>query len=212
MSGKQHSAVEAIILAAGSGTRFDGPSDTPKILAELAGKPLIRHVADEAEASRAHSLIVVVGTAAKRIEAALTGLACTFVQNDDPAAGMSHSLALGLAAVPQDCKGAVILLADMPRVKAKTIDRLIETFEKASPTPRAVVPHYKGRRGNPVLLGRAIFREAMRLSGDQGARRLLEEDGGGVLTCEIDDDGIEIDVDTSAALTALARQMRDDGT
>ena len=59
----------------------------------------------------------------------------------------------------------------MPRVKAKTIDRLIETFEKASPEPRAVVPHYKGRRGNPVLLGRAIFREAMapRATGARGA-------------------------------------------
>jgi molybdenum cofactor cytidylyltransferase len=207
---KHDSAVAAIILAAGGGTRFSGPSDTPKILTELAGKPLIRHVAEQAAASRARPVIVVVGAAAQRIEAALAELDCAFVQNNDPAAGMSRSLTLGLAAVPPNCRGAVILLADMPRVTAKTIDRLIGTFEKASPPPRAVVPHYQGRRGNPVLLARAIFREAIALTGDHGARSLLE-DTAGILTCTIDDDGIEIDVDTSADLIALARQMREDG-
>ncbi len=206
MSG-QTNTVAAIILAAGSGTRFS--VDTPKILAELAGKPLIRHIVDAATASRARPLIVVVGAAGKRTEAALAGFDCDFVHNDNPAAGLSRSLALGLAALPQDCGGAVILLADMPRVKAKTIDRLIETFEKASPEPRAVVPVSKGRRGNPVLLGRTIFGEAMRLTGDRGARSLLE-DGAGILACEIDDDGIEIDVDTNADLAALARRISDE--
>lgn len=207
MSERQNSAVAAIILAAGRGVRFDGSADTPKVLADLAGKPLIRHVADEAAGSRACRLIVVVGEAAKRIEAALAGIDCVFVQNDDPAAGLSRSLALGLRAVPQDCRGAVVLLADMPRVTAKTIDGLIKTFETASPAPRAVVPYHRGRRGNPVLLGRPIFREAMSLTGDRGARDLLQ-DGAGVLTSEIDDDGIEIDVDTRADLAALTRRMR----
>ncbi len=60
----------------------------------------------------------------------------------------------------------------MPDVAPRLIDDLIAAFE-ARPTAQAVAPIRDGRRGNPVLLARTLFKEAMRLVGDEGARRLL---------------------------------------
>lgn len=198
--------IAAIILAAGRGERFGG--EAPKILAELAGKPLLRHVAEAAAASQARPLIAVLGPAVKSTEAALAGLDAICLANETPAAGLSHSLALGLAAVPEHCAGAIILLADMPRVTAAMIDRLLAAFYAAPAPVRAVIPTHEGRRGNPVLLGRALFAEAMRLTGDQGARVLFPAPMPGIIECPIEDAAIETDIDTQADLAALARQMQ----
>ncbi len=201
--------IAAVILAAGMGQRFGGDATEPKILAPLAGKPLIRHAAEAAAASQACPIIAVLGPAAEKVEAALAGLAASCLTNKDPAAGLSHSLALGLAFVPEQCAGAIILLADMPRVSAEIIDRLLAAFRAAPETPRAVIPIRAGRRGNPVLLGRAIFAEAMKLAGDRGARALLEGKTQGIIECTVEDEAIEIDVDTKESLARLARQMQD---
>ena len=86
--------------------------------------------------------------------------------------GIASSLRAGLAAMPPDAAAALVLLGDMPKVEAGLIDRLIEAFE-ARPDALAVAPLQGGRRGNPVLIARALFAEAGRLEGDEGARRLL---------------------------------------
>jgi molybdenum cofactor cytidylyltransferase len=197
------SAVAAVILAAGRARRFQaGPNDS-KVLAGLAGKPLVRHVAEAALASRTRPVFVVTGQAAEKVEALLADLDVIFVRNPDPDAGLSRSLVCGLAALPADVAGAVILLADMPYVTAALIDRLIAAFATAPREPQAVVPVHAGRRGNPVLLGRAIFAQAMALEGDRGARALLDAPGTDVVECPIDDEAVAIDIDTQEALTKL---------
>ncbi|MGO9133581.1 MAG: NTP transferase domain-containing protein [Methylovirgula sp.] len=203
-----HSAeIAAIILAAGKGARFGSDPNAPKILAPLAGKPLIRHVAEAARASLAQPLIVVLGPASEKAQSALAGLDANCLVNNDPEAGLSRSLALGLSAVPERCAGAIILLADMPRIRADIIDRLVAAFRDAKESPRAVIPVRAGRHGNPVLLGRAIFPAVMQLTGDRGARALLRGETRGIIECPINDVAIEIDVDTKESLAELARQM-----
>jgi molybdenum cofactor cytidylyltransferase len=93
----------------------------------------------------------------------------------------------------------------MPRITPAILDRLIDTFETAERPPDAVGPVRRGRRGNPVRLGRAVFARAAALLGDQGARGLLDDAPAAILACEIDDAAIEIDVDTLADLAALQR-------
>jgi molybdenum cofactor cytidylyltransferase len=95
----------------------------------------------------------------------------------------------------------VVLLADMPLVTARHIDRLIEAFT-AAPSAGAVVPVLDGERGNPVVLARTLFAAIARLSGDEGARRLLR-DGVQVVEVAIDDAAIAADVDTPEALIAI---------
>ena len=67
----------------------------------------------------------------------------------------------------------------------------------------AIVPRTRGRAGNPVLLGRALFPQLMALTGDEGARRILAHPSRRVEWCEVDDPGIFADVDTPDDLRTL---------
>ncbi|MFZ0558753.1 MAG: nucleotidyltransferase family protein [Methylovirgula sp.] len=194
-------AVAAVILAAGRGTRFHAGA---KVVAELDSKPLVRHVAEAALASRARPVLVVVGQAAEETAAALAGLDVRLVCGAGFEMAMSRSLKAGLAAIPPSAPGALILLADMPWISASLIDRLIDAFE-TSAHPDAVVPVHAGQRGNPVLLGRNLFKAVRGLEGDDGAGRIL---GTGVVELAVEDAAVTIDVDTSDDLLRLGRDWR----
>lgn len=200
------SKIGAIILAAGQARRFGaGPEDT-KVLALLDGVPLIRYVARAALGSQAGPIIVVTGHAGQRVEAALADLDIQFVHNPDPAAGLSQSLKLGLDHLPGHVLGAIILLADMPYVSAQLIDRLLAAFESAPAEALAIVPVRAGRRGNPVLLGKHIFAAVKEIEGDRGARSLLDALEYGIIEVPIDDQAIDIDVDTPEMLDNLSKK------
>lgn len=175
--------------------------------ARFAGKPLVRHVAEAALASRAAPVLVVLGHAADAVANCLEGLPLETVSNLDHATGLASSLEVGLAALPLDAAGAIVLLGDMPLVSAGVLDRLIETFEAEADGIDAVVPTYRGRDGNPVLIGRAMFEACGALHGDEGARRLLAKESRHVARCAVDDPGIEIDIDTREVLKRLAARQ-----
>lgn len=192
--------IAALIMAAGQSRRM-GPEN--KLLLPVAGVPMVTRVANSALASKATSVVVVTGHEADRVKAALGGRAVRTVHNPDFAAGMSSSLACGLASLPEDVDGVIILLGDMPRVGAQHIDRLIDAF---GPENHAaiVVPVRNGRRGNPVVWARRFFPEMQRIAGDVGARHLIGEHAALVREVPMDDDAVFVDVDTPEALVQLA--------
>ena len=196
--------IAAIVLAAGTASRYRAadPSLETKLVAQLGGVPLVRLVAESAVASHAAPVVVVTGHAEDAVRSALDGLPLTFVSNADFASGMASSLRAGLAALPPDCNGALVLLADMPGVTAALLDLLIHTFE-AGDGIDAVVPVHRGRRGNPALLGRALFAAALRLTGDEGARRLLAQ--ARVVELPLESDAVLFDVDEPTTLSNLDR-------
>ena len=195
--------VAVLVLAAGRATRF-GAAEGGKLVAVLDGVALLRHAVATARASRAAAPVVVVtGHAAAQTRAALDAEpSCRLVHNPDYATGMASSLRTGLAALPPEAAGVLVLLGDMPRVAPRTLDQLIDAFAAAEAD--AVVPAFRGRAGNPVLLGRSLFARLAALNGDEGARRLLNEPWCRTLSCEVDDPGILADVDTPGDLAALA--------
>jgi molybdenum cofactor cytidylyltransferase len=190
--------VGALVLAAGRGTRMGGPN---KLLAEVSGKPLVRHAVEAALDSSARPVVVVAGHERERVEAALAGADVKLVHNPDFVEGLSTSLKAGLAALPQDVDGALVLLGDMPRVTSGLIDRLIDAFDPAA-GGLAVVPVREGHRGNPVLFSRVFFPELQTVTGDVGARGLLGSHGERVVEVPVDDDAAFLDVDTPEALEA----------
>lgn len=192
--------VAGLVLAAGRSTRM---GERNKLLQNVRGEPLVRHAAKAQLASRAHPVFVVTGHQREQVEAALAGLDLRFVHNPDFASGLASSVKAGLAALPAEVAGAVVSLGDMPNVTPAVIDRLAETFAD-SPEAQAVVPTLFGQRGNPVLLARALFPAVAGLSGDQGARRLLDAAGEGIVEVPLDDPAIALDIDTPEALKALA--------
>ena len=192
--------IAVIVLAAGRASRFGAELGDSKVLADIDGEPMVRRVVVTALASQAAPVLVVTGNAEKRVVAALAGLSVVLVPNPNWASGMAGSLAAGLGAVPSSAAGALICLADMPFVRAATLDHLIETFDDAA---EAVVPVHDGTQGNPVLIGRALFTELAAGHGDEGARKLLARGDRRVILCSVDDPGVAIDVDTREALASL---------
>jgi molybdenum cofactor cytidylyltransferase len=196
--GKQ-AGVAAIVLAAGQSRRMGGPN---KLLADLDGKPLVRHVAEAALAARTGSVVVVTGHQRAEVERALGGLKLRFAHNPDYAEGLSTSVRRGLEALGPEVEGALVCLGDMPLVSADLLDRLIDSFDPKQ-NAAIVVPTRQGKRGNPVLWARRFFDAMCDLKGDVGARHLIGENRDAVAEVEIGDAAPLFDVDTPEMLARL---------
>jgi molybdenum cofactor cytidylyltransferase len=206
-----HGDVAAIVLASGRSRRFAdaGGAEPSKLLAKLDGEPLVRHALAAALASSARPVILVTGHEEERVKAAVHGLPARVVHNSDFATGVASSLRAGIAALAADAAAALILLADMPRVDAALLDRLIAAFG-ASQDALVVAPRHGGGRGNPVLLARELFADLARLKGDEGARRIVDAVDPRRRVEIADPAGHSaLDVDTPAALAALADPFTD---
>ncbi|MCA3264098.1 MAG: molybdopterin-binding/glycosyltransferase family 2 protein [Telmatospirillum sp.] len=190
--------ITALVLAAGKSSRM-APAN--KLFVEIDGRSLIDHAVAAATGSQAAATIVVLGNEAARARAALAGRSATFVENPDYASGLASSLRAGLGAVPADCDGVVVLLADMPGVTPAHVDRLIAAFSPLE--GRAIcVAARNGKRGNPVLWAKHFFAEMAALDGDQGARSLIRRHEDAVCEVDMPDDGVLTDLDTPEALGA----------
>lgn len=187
--------IAALILAAGRSTRMGAN----KLLEILHEKPLVRHVTDAARASHASPLIIVTGHEREKLSASLLDIDATFIDNPLYAEGLSTSLRAGLAAVPKECAGVVILLGDMPLVSPEIINTLIA----AAPTGTAklaLVPVFNGEWGNPVVLMRDAFADVSALTGDAGARKYLMQHRDQVFEVPVNDASVLVDLDTPEAL------------
>ncbi|MBM3507782.1 MAG: 4-diphosphocytidyl-2C-methyl-D-erythritol kinase [Alphaproteobacteria bacterium] len=194
--------IAAVILAGGKSSRAGGVN---KLLATLNGKPLIAHVADAMLATAARPVVVVTGHQEEAVRAALGARTVHFAHNPSYADGLSASLRAGLAKLAEiapDADGALIALGDMPRVKAKQLDKLLSAF--APHEGRSIcVPTFAGKRGNPVLWSKEFFAPMTAVAGDTGARHLIGEHADAVCEVAMDDDAIFVDVDTPEALAAI---------
>ncbi|OBQ68503.1 4-diphosphocytidyl-2C-methyl-D-erythritol kinase [Mesorhizobium loti] len=201
---KSRLKVAIVLLAAGRSSRMGGPN---KLMALFDGKPLVRRTVERALASKASGTIVVTGHQRERVRAALPGLDVTFADNPDFADGLSTSLKAGIAYLPEDTAGAMIVLGDMPGIESDDLDRLIDAFREAGGNSVVRASH-QGKRGNPVLLPRALFPAIAHLEGDTGARHLVEAEGLDVVDVEIGE-GASVDVDTREALEGAGGVLQD---
>lgn len=200
--------IYGVLLAAGLSSRMG----RPKQLLDWRGRPLVRHMAEAALASRLEGLVVVLGADAPAARGALVGLdgPVQTVECADYAQGQAESLRSGLGALPAAATGAVVLLVDQPLVGPALIDRLVAAFA-AEPMALAVVPRHQGRRGNPVLLAAALFPELQALTGDVGARGVLERHAAQVRWLELDDPAVLLDADTPEAFARLRANQEGQG-
>ncbi len=189
--------VAGVILAAGTSTRFryGGGAKRPKQLFRLAGESLVRRTCREALEAALDGVVLVTGFAAREVKREVADLNVRTVRNPDFAKGQSGSVRRGLAAVPCRAQGAMFLPVDQPGLDAAVIDRLLGGF---GCTASIVTPTFRGRRGAPVTFGRRWFGRLEELTGDRGARPLLQELSAHVHEVELDSEAPLIDVDTEA--------------
>jgi len=185
--------ISALVLAAGEGTRFGGT----KQIELLRDKPLVQHAVDAASGGGVDEIVVVLGHDALRVRDALDlAEGARFVINERFAKGQSSSLAAGLRALDPESEAAIVLLGDQPGIGARHVRSLVTAFE-ADP---AEILRIRFRDGpGPAILARSVWDEAMALTGDVGARALIEAEPARSRWLDVDEDAPP-DVDRRADL------------
>jgi CTP:molybdopterin cytidylyltransferase MocA len=173
----QRSNLAVIILAAGAGTRF---SDAPgaKLLAPIAGRPILEHVLAAVRAFGPAESIVVLGSGADTVERSIEWAGESRVLNPEPERGIGSSIQVGFDALVTDgsIEGAFIVLGDQPRLRPAVLEVLTDHAASAAPEGSPIiVPQYADDPGprNPVLLLRAAWPLIDDLSGDAGLGPLI---------------------------------------
>ena len=184
--------IGAIILAGGCSRRMGGAN---KLLMNVGSKPVLQHVIEAVVRSQARPIMLVTGHDRENVERLEACDTVQTVHNPDFEAGMSASLRCGVRALQEGMEGLLICLGDMPFVGSELLDRMIAAFDPGH-RREIVVPVFNGQRGNPVLIGSRFFPELLRITGDVGAKRIVEGQGDYVFEVVAGDDGVLRDVDT----------------
>lgn len=199
--------VIGLLLAAGRGRRFvaasvpTGSGAPDKLLAAHAGGTVIGHALAALQSGCDAVIAVIRPDASDALRSALSAVTCIEAEHADQ--GMGYSLAAGARACAQAGADAVLVLpGDMPWLNASTVQQVVRALRVGGPATqraRIVVPALpNGRTGHPVGFGADHLPALAQLSGERGARGLLDTQP--VLCVTVEDAGILRDVDTPSDL------------
>lgn len=188
--------IDAILLAAGESSRFG--SDKRRYLLPHGA---ILHCALDPVVGAVRSVFVVLRAEDQQDLAALLGHHANDCRVQvlllaDAAAGMGCNLARAVAQLPPDSEGVLVALADMPYLQAQTVQEIVASFV-AGKIVQPVFVDEAGHehRGHPVLFARSFFPLLEKLSGDTGARAVLQTSADSLILLPVPDEGILRDVD-----------------
>lgn len=187
--------IVGILLAAGESRRFG----SRKLLHPLAdGTPIgVRSAANLI--GGVDRVIAVVSPDDSELMDRLTETAVKIVPCPQSREGMGSSLGCGVRAA-SDADGWVVALADMPYVRPETVAAVAQALRDGA---SIAVPTHDGERGHPVGFAREYFAELAALTGDIGARHILQRDRARIVPLAVDDPGIYRDIDTPRDLPPL---------
>ncbi len=182
--------VAIILLAAGAGARL---GHYPKALLEKDGVPLITRFWDEAKQLSPLESITVLGFYADQI-VGLAQQSSKVVMNPSPELGQSSSARLGIESLQSDYDYALIALVDQPRITSNELAELIYHASNMDATIEAIVPCFKGQRGNPTLLKRYAVNAILK-NPDLTPRKWMDDNPDKVLFFESHNEAYVCDID-----------------
>ena len=160
-----------LLAAAGASRRMRGAD---KLLEKVEGEPILRRAAQAALRTGQPVLVTLPKGNAERA-AALDGLALE-AKEIDASEGMAASLRTGVAAAREaGANGVLVMLADMPEIETNALRRLIAAFEGA-PDKITRAATDSGQPGNPVILPARLFTALYSVTGDTGARAVVQSE------------------------------------
>ncbi|MEM1444723.1 MAG: NTP transferase domain-containing protein [Planctomycetota bacterium] len=161
--------VAAVLLAAGKGTRMD--SDLPKVLHEVAGKPMVRWVIDACRAAGVTRVVVVVGYREDLVREALQDEPNVAFATQSEQLGTGHAAAMAEEALADFTGDVFVLCGDMPLIRPHILDELLATHRTRSAAATLATAVLQ----DPTGYGRVI-RETPSGGGDGGGfDRIVEQ-------------------------------------
>ena len=200
--------ITAIILAAGASERMG----YPKALLKFHGATFLETILDAASAAGVNRRVVVLGPDKSKVlsECSLDRHGVLVVENPIPETGPIRSLQLGIeSALNLSVDGVLVWHVDRPHVSVATVQGLLDRFRAGGGS--IVVPTFRGRRGHPVIFGRAVFHELVAVPEHEGARTVVRADPSRVIEVPVDDAAVVEDVDTPDDYRDLLRRSDEAG-
>ena len=184
MKGK---SVFAVVLAAGQSSRFG----KTKQLENYRGVPLVTRSVRLGEAVCGPNTVLVAGNDWQRVTDICAQLAGFFVVNPRFADGLASSIECGIRSVAEVADAVMLLLADQPLITSAHLQVLVDTWQSS---PESMVASaYAGTTGPPVIFPRRDFADLMRLSGDRGARSMIDANSERVKMIAFEPAALDID-------------------
>lgn len=183
--------VTAVVLSAGESLRM---GETKQLL-RWGATNLLGQTLTNLLDSMVTDILVVTGHENDAVTAIATEMGVKSVANPDYASGeMLSSLKVGLNQLPNKGAAVLVVLADQPMVTAETIDQILLTYWQGR--SGIIAPTYRGRRGNPVLIGGQFRAELLSLPQGAAPRVLLERHPESLSLLEVNTPTVLLDIDT----------------
>lgn len=184
--------VGAVVLAAGMSRRMG----QPKVLMPWVGRrTIIEHILDQLVLARVDHIVVVTGHYRAEVESRAAALGVPTVFNPDYVEGeMLSSLKAGLAGLPPQVAGALVVLGDQPRIQPRIVNQVMMAYAEGK--GGLIAPSYEMKRGHPILIDRRYWAELQALPAGESLRTLLQAHAGEIAHVNVDTDSVLRDVDT----------------
>jgi molybdenum cofactor cytidylyltransferase len=193
--------LDGILLAAGESRRMG----YPKPLLKIDGRTFLEKLADTMLAV-VPRLVVVLGAHADRVRAVVPrDDRIVVVVNHDFPRGQLSSLKVGLGAVAPTADGVLVHLCDHPMARLESFRAVVEAYERRR-IP-IVIARCGGRRGHPLVFDRSLFAELVGAPEEQGARYVVNAEPTRVAYVDVEDPGVNLDLDTPADLARAGLAM-----
>jgi len=180
-------AIFAVVLAAGSSTRFG----RTKQLEQFAGMSLAAGAVHTAESVFGTRTVLVAGKDWQAVAASCAPLAGFFVVNSDYEDGLASSIACGVRSVAESADAILLMPADLPLV---TVEHLTKLKNAWIDSPQSIVAsEFEDTLGPPIVFPRADFDALMQLSGDRGARPIIDANKDRVQSIVCEEAAFDID-------------------
>ncbi|GAB5379041.1 MAG: hypothetical protein Alis3KO_00240 [Aliiglaciecola sp.] len=178
-----------LIMAAGEGRRFG----SCKQLAPVNGVPLINHVVEKYQHAGCRHIYVVLGANWQPISAILPPYVKVLI-NKDWQQGLGKSIAFGITSLSQHEERSnhiLIGLGDQIALTSLAIQTLIK--EQTSHATVPVASCYNNVIGVPASFPRSYWQDLMSLTGDVGAKNLLNRYADRLVKVSIPSAALDID-------------------
>lgn len=179
-----------ILLAAGQSKRLG----TPKQELLYHGDTLLRNAARSALELKAGATLVVTGNNTEALKEQLKDMEVQIVANTHFTEGMASSIRTGihhLTASYPHLQHILIMVCDQPYVNTTHLRRLIHRQQTTGAAVTA--SYYEGRKGVPALFNHVLFHELMALTGDTGAKHIIESMGDAVALVDFPEGAADVD-------------------
>jgi len=201
----QRVSIAALVLAAGSASRFG----SPKQLARIDGDTLIRRACLTALAAGCAPVLVITGANSESMSREVDDLPLTMVLNSEWSKGIGSSVRAGIRTLveKETAAAALLMLADQPFITAQHLRLLIDGFRDSQSLVIASEYFDEGRliQGVPAIFASSLFQELMQLDDKAGAKCVIMRRRADALFIPMP--AAAIDIDTQSDLLRVQRSF-----